>query len=268
MPFVRNAATNVYWDQQGEGEALLLVMGHAYDSRMWHRVVPAFADRFRVIWFDNRGAGRTEWDGTPFGIPDLAADALRVLDAAGVEQAHVYGVSMGGLTAQEIALSAPERVRSLILGCTGTLPDDPVAARPPRLRALVARYIPRRVALRLMLHMSYGPGTAKEVIEEDRRIILATPGGKAGRLAQGVAVAAYRNRDRLAHLDVPTLVLHGDQDRTVPWAMGRELADLIPGAQFVTLPGMGHNYLTSIDGAGNTTVRDFLARVVHDPSGQ
>jgi 3-oxoadipate enol-lactonase len=267
MPFVRNGSANVYWDSKGDGEALLLVMGHAYDSRMWHRVIPAFADRYRVVWFDNRGAGRTEWDGKPFGISDLAADAVSVLDAAGVDQAHVYGVSMGGLTAQEIALSAPDRVRSLILGCTGAMPDEPVApAPPPRLRAFAMRRLPRRLMLRLMLKMSYGSGTPRDVIAEDRRIIESTPGGLPGRLAQGAAVASYHNRAGLASLDVPTLVLHGDQDRTVPWAMGRELADLIPGAQFVTLPGEGHNYLTSVDALGNVTVRDFLARQVASSS--
>jgi len=264
VPFVSSGTSRVWWESTGSGaETVLLVMGHAWDSRMWHRVVAALAPAYRVLVFDNRGAGRTEWDGAPFGIQDLAADGLAVMDAAGVERAHVYGASMGGLTAQEIALTAPDRVISLVLGCTGTLsPDAPTP--PRRRRAGLAARIPRRVQLMTMPAMLYGPGTSRQAIREDMRILRTTSGPAAGRLAQGVAVAGYRSRDRLGAIEVPTLVLHGDADRIVPHAMGAELASLIPGAQFVTLPGQGHVYMDNVDGQANREVLSFLA--AHHPS--
>lgn len=265
MPHVQSGDTRVFWEEEGEGEPVLLVMGHAFDSRMWHRVVAALAPRYRAIVFDNRGVGRTEWPGTPFGIPDLAADGLAVLDAAGVDRAHVYGVSMGGLTAQELALSAPGRVQTLILGCTGTLPDGPQP--PARRRQAWVRRIPRWATRPLQRRRLYGPGVDRRVVAEDMRIIARTRIVGDGLLAQGQAVAAYRNRSRLDQIAVPTLVLHGDADRTVPHAMGQELSRLIPHARFHTLPGAGHNYLDAIDCLGNALVLDFLAAhpILDDP---
>jgi 3-oxoadipate enol-lactonase len=260
LPFVARSGNRIWWDQFGSGaETVLLVMGHSWDARMWHRVVDALAPSYRILAFDNRGAGRTEWDGQPFTIEDLAADGLAVLDAAGIAAAHVYGASMGGLTAQEIALSAPDRVLSLVLGCTGTLdPAEPVN-RNARRDALMAR-IPRRVQRMAMSRLLYGPGTPRAVIRADKRIIDSTAGSPAGRLAQGMAVAGYQSRDRLARLAVPTLVVHGDADRIVSHEMGAELAALIPGAEFVTLRKMGHVYMTTADGEANRVVLDFLGR--------
>ncbi|MCW2542591.1 MAG: alpha/beta hydrolase fold protein [Frankiales bacterium] len=259
MPYVARDGNEIWWESTGSGpETVLLVMGHAWDARMWHRVARALEPSYRVVVFDNRGVGRTHWDGKPFFIEDLAQDALAALDAAGVERAHVYGASMGGLTAQEIALRAPERVLSLVLGCTGTLsPDLPMPEQPKR-RPLKSR-IPRRVQLLLMPKLMYGTGTPRTAIREDMTILRDTKTDRDGLLAQGVAVAHYRSRERLAGLDVPTLVIHGDADKIVAHAMGVELASLIPGARFETLPGEGHVYMTAVDGRANKVLLDFLA---------
>ncbi|WP_425838283.1 alpha/beta fold hydrolase [Streptomyces fractus] len=258
MVYAGNGDTRVWWEEQGSGEPVLLAMGHGFDSRMWHRAVAALAPHYRTIVFDNRGVGRTEWPGGALGIPDLAADALAVLDAAGVERAHVYGISMGGMTAQEIALAAPERVHTLILGCTGSQTD---VQRPQfsRLAAFTMRHTPHW-ARHLMLRRSlYAPRTDREAIAEDMRIMRSTSLVGDGLVAQDEAIAMYRNRSRLGDLDVPTLVLHGDDDRTVPHSWGEELAQLITGAEFVNLPGARHNYLESVDCLGNKVVLDFLA---------
>jgi pimeloyl-ACP methyl ester carboxylesterase len=111
-----------------------------------------------------------------------------------------------------------------------------------------------------MSRLLYGPGTPRAVIRADKRIIESTAGGPEGRLAQGMAVAGYQSRDRLALLAVPTLVVHGDADRIVSHEMGAELAALIPGAEFVTLPKMGHVYMTAADGEANRVVLEFLRR--------
>ncbi|WP_055523720.1 alpha/beta fold hydrolase [Streptomyces graminilatus] len=258
MAYVQNGGTRVWWEEHGSGEPVLLVMGHGFDSRMWHRAVAALSPRYRVLLFDNRGVGRTEWPGDSLGIPDLAADGLAVLDAAGVERAHVYGVSMGGVTAQEIALTAPERVHSLVLGCTGSLTETD--QRPsPRLRTALVRYAPDWVKVRMKRNSLYAPSVDRRVVDEDMRIIASTTIVGDGLAAQSKAVATYRNRSRLGNLDVPTLVIHGDDDRTVPHAMGEDLASLIPGAAFVTLPGARHNYMDDVDCLGNRVVLDFLS---------
>jgi len=115
----RPDGARLWWTSEGQGEPVVLVMGLAYPADMWFRVSPVLAERYRVIRLDNRGAGRTgDVPGMPYTVETMAADVLAVLDEAGESTAHVVGVSMGGLVAQEVAMSAPERVRSLVLACT------------------------------------------------------------------------------------------------------------------------------------------------------
>src|SRR5271167_3794172 len=118
MPFVENKGAKIYWDEQGSGEPLLLIMGLSYPSYMWHRSRPVLAKHFHTIALDNRGVGQSDAPPGVYSISLMASDAIAVLNAAGIEAAHVFGVSLGGMIAQELALQHPWRVRSLILGCT------------------------------------------------------------------------------------------------------------------------------------------------------
>jgi pimeloyl-ACP methyl ester carboxylesterase len=118
---------SLHWEQTGTGSPVLLIMGAVYSSAMWYPALPALAAQHRLISFDNRGTGKSTWTPTA-SIADMTADALAVLDAADLERAHVYGISLGGVIALELALAAPERVRSLVLGATCVLtPDKPRA---------------------------------------------------------------------------------------------------------------------------------------------
>src|SRR5579864_2692991 len=130
MPFVENQGARIYWDQQGRGEPILLIMGLGYTSHMWYRIRPRLAEHYLTLAFDNRGVGLSDVPPEPYSIPLMASDAAAVLDAAQVESAHVFGVSMGGMIAQEFALQYPKRVRSLILGCTAAGGQTAVRADP------------------------------------------------------------------------------------------------------------------------------------------
>jgi pimeloyl-ACP methyl ester carboxylesterase len=112
MPFTTNQGARIYWDEQGKGEPLLMIMGHTYASAMWHRIRPLLNVNFHTIAFDNRGSGHSDVPAGPYPIPLMASDAWAVLDAANIENAHVFGVSMGGMIAQEFAIQYPRRVRS------------------------------------------------------------------------------------------------------------------------------------------------------------
>jgi len=107
MAFVDNQGARIYWDEQGQGEPVLLIMGLGYPSAMWYRIRPALSARYRTIALDNRGAGRSDVPPGPYSIPQMASDAAAVLDAAGIESAHVFGVSMGGMIGQEFVLQYP-----------------------------------------------------------------------------------------------------------------------------------------------------------------
>jgi 3-oxoadipate enol-lactonase len=257
MSYATNGTTRIWWEESGSGEPLLLAMGHAWAGRMWWPALPSLSARYRVICFDNRGVGRTEWDGSAFGIDDLAADAFAVLDAAGEDSAHVYGMSMGGLTAQEMALSHPERVRSLVLGCTGAFSaDHPRGGRGDALRARISMPL----VVRLYPGALYGPNADRDVIAQDVRLMRAASMPTAGRLAQSRATQAYRSLHRLGSITTPTLVVHGDRDKAVALDKGRELAAQIPGAELVVLPGAGHNYLADRGTAASDAVLGFLDR--------
>ena len=118
MPFVNTGDAEVWWEEQGGGSPLLLIQGLGFPGALWYRVLPALSATHRVLALDNRGTGRTTTGAGPYPIEAMAADALAVLDAGSIDKAHVLGISMGGLIAQELALSAPHRVASLILAAT------------------------------------------------------------------------------------------------------------------------------------------------------
>lgn len=252
----------IWWQEEGHGSPLLLVMGQAFGSRMWHRGMPALAAQHRVLSYDNRGIGRSTARRHTFSIPDLAADALAVLDAAGVERAHVYGVSMGGLVAQELALSHPDRVQSLVVGCSGAQDGS---YTPRRRSAGLRRLVPRRLVLRLLpgpvTTAMYGVDPPRDLVREDFRILASTPAPGWVIEQQSQAISSYESRSRVADLQVPTLVLHGTHDRVVPLARGEELAGLVPDARLHVLDGAGHNYLTEAGDEANAVVLEFLAGV-------
>ena len=150
VSFVENNDARIYWDEQGSGEPLLLIMGLSYPSYMWHRSRPVLAQRYRTIALDNRGVGQSDAPPGVYSIALMASDAAAVLDAAGVESAHVFGASMGGMIAQEFALQYPNRVRSLILGCTAAGGPHAVQAEPEALQALLRRDVTPEQALRTM----------------------------------------------------------------------------------------------------------------------
>lgn len=262
MPFAEGAGgARICWTEAGQGEPVLLIMGFGFGKEMWHRVVPALADRYRVISFDNRGVGSTRARGR-FSIETMAGDAVAVLDAAGETSAHVYGASMGGAIAQAVALDYPERVRSLILGCTGARADD--GTRPTwkqRLALQLVRVMPMDKRYEGLRRGLCGPGVDPAKLEEDIELLKSLPVSRRGMMNQARAVAGFAVLDRLGEIRVPTLVLHGTEDRTVPYASGVQLSERIPGARLVTFEGAGHGYVTDSTEASNQAVLDFLAEV-------
>ena len=118
MSFAENDGVKLFWDEQGTGDPILLIMGLGYPSCMWYRTRPVLAASYRTIAMDNRGVGNSDVPHGPYSMAGMADDTAKVLDAAGVERAQVFGVSMGGMIAQEFTLRYPQQVRSLILGCT------------------------------------------------------------------------------------------------------------------------------------------------------
>jgi pimeloyl-ACP methyl ester carboxylesterase len=257
MPHVERAGVRLHWDSRGSGSPVLLIMGATYSSAMWWPLLDALSAQHQVISFDNRGTGDSTC--TPVAsISDMAGDALAVLDAAGVDRAHVYGVSLGGVVAQQFALEFPERVRSLVLGCTGILTAD--KPRAPKALQLLFR-LPRRLRLALG-RRGYGPACPPERIAQDQAVLRVERTDRIGLVAQQDALRAYAvGREEIAGLTMPALVLHGTADKLVRLAWGEELAATLPNARLVTYDGAGHNYLVAAGDRANADVLEFLLEV-------
>lgn len=256
MSFLERDGYRLHMAQSGDGSAVLLIMGAVYSSAMWYPAIPSLATQHRLVTFDNQGTGRSTLGSDPT-IVDLAYDALAVLDAAELETAHVYGMSLGGVLALELALAAPERVRSLVLGGTCILTADKPRAPIEVNDALRLATRPQLVAG--TLYGSVCPAEAKvrnnEAILHDRALPQAL-------VAQQDALRAFdRNLSDVASLTMPTLVLHGSEDPVVPVGWGRELAETIPDSRLVVFEGAGHNYLVEVTDEANREVLDFLASV-------
>jgi pimeloyl-ACP methyl ester carboxylesterase len=263
MPYVDNSGVKIYWEEQGVGDPLLLIMGLGYTHDMWNRTLPVVSQRYRTISFDNRGVGRSGVPPGPYPIPVMAADAAAVMDAAGVERAHVFGISMGGMIAQEFALQYPDRVRSLILGCTSHGGPEAVAAGAEVISTLMARGImSAEDGIRAMIPFIYDPSTPRERIEEDLEIRRRTFPTAEGYFAQVQGIMAFNSRSRLSQLKVPTLVMHGESDRLVPPENGRRIAHLIDGAKLVMIPCASHIFPTDQPEVSHQAILSFLAEQV------
>ena len=247
VPTVDSGDAEIWWDATGDGDPpLLLIQGLGYTADMWHHVIDGLAAHRRVIQFDNRGVGRSSVPEPPWTVEQMADDAVAVLDAAGAQRAHVFGVSMGGLIAQEVALRHPDRVLSLILGCTH--PGGREAARmDPDAAAMLMDKDPKspREAIEASLPFIYASTTPPDDIAADVEVRLRFP--LRGKAYWGQLDAMRKHRgtyDRLGGITAPTLVLHGDADRLVQPSNATLLADAIPAARLVWLPGASHVFWT------------------------
>ena len=263
MAFLERDGVKIYWDEQGQGPPVLMIMGLGYSSDMWHRTRPALAARYRTIGLDNRGVGRSDVPPGPYPIALMAADAVAVLDAAQLDSAHVFGVSMGGMIAQEFALQYPKRVRSLILGCTAAGGPTAVRAEPEVADLLRARgFMSQEQAMEASVPYIYDAHTPRQRIDEDLAIRRPWFPRAEGYFAQLQGIIAWESYSRLPQLQAPTLVIHGESDRLIPPANAQIVAERIPGARLIMIPNASHILATDQQELSNQAVLDFLAAQV------
>lgn len=264
-----NDGTRLHYDVWGrrDGEPVVMIQGLGADMRGWIAQRRSFGARYRCISLDNRGVGSSDKPDGPYDLEVMAADVIAVMDAIGVESAHVMGASMGGALAQIIAVRYPERVRSLILACTACqhlpwrrelLTEWALMAETQGMKAFVKHNLRWLVGLRSL-----------------RRIYPAMT--LLGPLALNVEWQAFVAqihaildmnddlRNELADVAVPTLVLAGSQDRLTPVGDSEELASLIPNAELAVIRGGAHVFMVEQARSFNRTALAFLDRVDQVP---
>jgi 3-oxoadipate enol-lactonase len=246
MPSVDASGTELHYLRAGEGEPLLLIQGMSATHLTWGRpFLDELEQSFDCIVFDNRGMGLSGPAEIPFTIADMAADTAGLLDALELDTAHVVGISMGGMIAQELALAHPERIRTLTLGATYCGGPEGTLMAPEDLRMLGAAMASgdRDRVFRAMWEINLSPGFR----EDDSRFAAfaemgsALPAPQPVILQQMRACGAHDTSERLGAIDLPTLVIHGDVDRLLGPGNGRQIASLIP-ARLEMLEGVGHMF--------------------------
>lgn len=259
MPHTTNQGVRIFWEEYGSGRPVLLIIGLSFTHEMWYRVVPRLASEYRVIVFDNRGVGQSDVPRGPYRISQMARDAVAVLDAAGVRSAQIVGASMGGMIAQELALCYPERVSSLMLGCTS---HGGLLARWPRFTRLGASPLPGggRNNRLSFVPLLYAASTPHERILEDIGVQCGSVCTRKGALNQFAGILLWSSFRRLPRISVRTFVVHGAEDRLIPPQNGRVVAARIPGAHFRLIPNAGHLLMTDQPEICTNLILDFLGR--------
>jgi pimeloyl-ACP methyl ester carboxylesterase len=255
------AKQQLYVEEHGQGEPLLLIEGLGQSMWAWREQVPAFAERFRTIAYDTRGTGRSAVPTQPYGVDELAEDAADVLDG---RAAHVVALSMGGYVALTLALARPELVRSLVLAGTGAGGPD----RVPRAQWVRDSYA-AAIGLsydaygRRTLPLTFSGGWAERNADRFEEILAVrgehpTPDETLDAHINACYGYYARGCD-VERIDKPALVVHGDEDLIVPVENGRMLASRLPNARYVELPGVGHNVQLEVPDRFNAIVLEFLA---------
>jgi 3-oxoadipate enol-lactonase len=240
--------TRLYWESSGSGAPVLLIHGLGLSGGAWWRTVDALSPSFRVITFDHRGVGRSESLMPAYTTEAMADDAVSVLDALGLDAVHLYGFSLGGMVAQQLALRHPRRVRSLVLGAT-----QPGGRRAVHADAEVMAFFRRRggmgreEAARESVQYNYGARCRAEHpdrIAEDIEWRLAQPFNAHAYRAQIFAAALHNCYGRLDRIRVSTLLVHGAQDRIIPVENAHLMAQRLPNCRLTVLEACGHLYAT------------------------
>lgn len=262
MPRVNANGIDIYYEVHGQGQPLVLIMGLRRNLTWWYRQVPELSRHFRVIIFDNRGAGRSDQPDMQYSIKMLAADTAGLMEKLGLGSAHVLGVSMGGYIAQELALAHPEMVRGLVLGCTSCGGRRAVLMSPELRERFVANegLTPEQI-LRKDMGIYFSDryiADHPEEIDEFIRLSMLHYQPAFAFFRQLNACLEHDTGDRVGSITTPTLISSGDDDSLVPFSNSLILKELMPHAELRVFPGGRHCFFLEEAVAFNRMVIDFL----------
>lgn len=266
MPQLKQATVELHFELAGNGPPLLFIQGVGASGEAWRPQVNVLAHEFQTLIFDNRGIGRSIPCPGPHTIEAMADDARALMDHAGWSSGHLVGHSMGGVIAQQLALDAPERIRSLSLICTFPRGKDGARLTPwvlwMTLRTrLGSRSMRRKAFLEMLYPKSVLAGTqleglAQHVAQLVGRDLADSP---PVLMKQVRALARHDISPRLPELNrIPTLVISAEHDPIARPAYGRRLAALIPGARHKVIPGASHGVTLHKPDAINATLREHV----------
>jgi pimeloyl-ACP methyl ester carboxylesterase len=261
MPKLQSNGITIAYESHGEGHPLLLICGVGYGGWAFRKLAPLLSDRYRVITFDNRGVGGSDKPEGPYSTPQMAQDAIGLLEGLGISSAYVLGHSLGGYIAEEIALARPDLVKKLVLASTTSGGKDVIPITAEALSVMTERRGDPLELINRGIAVATAPGWAKEHPDEVKELIdyrLSSPVPAAAYAAQVNAGAQHNAEGRVSAIKCPTLVLSGDADRVVPPGNAELLARKIPGAEVRIVRGAGHLLPIEAPEATASVLRAFL----------
>lgn len=265
MPYAHVNGINLHYDVYGQGQPLLFVNGLGQPSIAWDpELIQAMTNTHKVITFDNRGTGLSDKPDEPYTMAMFASDATGLLDQLNIPRVHVFGVSMGGMIAQELGAHYQDRIASLILGCTTPGGRNAVQAPPESLKALQGRAdMTPEEAGRAGWKLSFSDEfiqTHRGQLEENLQRTLKHPTPRFAYERHYQATMTLRVFKHLKDIKIPTQVVTGRDDLLIPAANSEIIAREIPGAELKIFDNVGHGFFISAREPFIATMKDFLSR--------
>ena len=262
MPSADLNGFEIYYEVHGEGDPLVCVHGLGCDIRAWALQIEPFSQQYQAIFFDNRDVGRSSLAPGDYSTADMAQDVLALGDHLELETFHLLGVSLGGMVAQQVALAAPDRVRTLTLALTHGGVQSAGRLRG-HLLGSYAKHLPPEDQVDNLLYLCYTENffENEQMYEFMKNALLDNPYPQPPEaFARQAAAGAHHDvRDRLPELKMPVHVISAERDLMIPAWKQRELADLIGGSTLTSIEGMGHGVQWEDAERFNALVTEFLA---------
>ena len=264
MPTIEANGVDLYVEQTGSGDDVICISGLADEGACWADQVAGLSDRWRITTFDNRGVGQSATPPGEYRITSFAEDTSALMDALGIERAHVVGSSMGGAIAQELALAHPGKVRSLVLNGTYCRGDHFFREVIRSWQWAAKKSDNLRDFLNVVNLWCFAPRIYNEgIMEEWLTAAEASPNAQSvdAFCRSADALISHDTYDRVDAIAVPTLVTVGELDLCLPERFGRELAGRIPGATLRVIPEQGHQPFQEGPAEYNALLAEFWSSV-------
>ncbi|NDJ20564.1 alpha/beta fold hydrolase [Nostoc sp. B(2019)] len=264
MPKVKINGIDLFYDIKGAGEPLLLIAGFLCDHTYWSLLMPSLVSHYQVIRLDNRGMGRSSAPDNPYSIKQMASDIAALLDRIGIDKVHLVAHSMGGQIAQELVLTHPQKIKSLMLISSWAKGDE-------RFNSIIETWgdLSSNIDLKLYEKVVFPwiftdefysiPGMIEGLIEF--AIKYPFPPSPRTLYHHSRAILGNDTTERLKHIHCPTLVMVGKQDILTPMKFSEQLAQGIPNAEIVVLNRGGHGLLVESPDAVASVILNFLAKL-------
>ncbi len=260
MPYAKVNGITLNYEIHGDGEPVVLIGGLGSQLHSWATQVPVYSQHYKVVVFDNRGAGKSDKPEAGYSTQDMAKDTASLMDELGIERAHIVGKSMGGMIGQWLAIDHPDKVNKLVMGCSSASRDE-VGNEILRMGRDIATNLGPKAVWLMALYLGYTREYIEENIATIKQAMLSVPDDPEalkGYIGQSFACEGHNTVSELGQITSPTLVMLGETDLIASPKRSEQLAELIPNSRLKIFPKVGHGFWRERQREVDDLVLDFL----------